>query len=254
MKHIARQLLCLLLAVCLCAGMICVTTAASTEELPPVGSLARKVVDSCEYTLDLGSWSTVASEGGAGHLQGICTDDEGNYLYASFTNMLVKVDMHTGRIAGTVTGLAAGSISSGAHIGDICYYDGKIYGSLEYKASERWYICVFNGDKITEMDMPYTTPGVMYGLYVPQVGDDFRNELTAGEHRNSATSMGHRYGTGGIDGITFGTLPGRGYDTTGDGTVDQSTGDKRYMIVTYGPYGNAQRYDNENFVFLVYDP
>ena len=104
------------------------------------------------------------------------------------------------------------------------------------------------------MDMPYTTPGVMYGLYVPQVGDDFKNELTAGEHRNSATSMGHRYGTGGIDGITFGTLPGRGYDTTGDGTVDQSTGDKRYMIVTYGPYGNAQRYDNENFVFLVYDP
>ena len=76
MKHIARQLLCLLLAVCLCAGMICVTTAASTEELPPVGSLARKVVDSCEYTLDLGSWSTVASECGAGHLQGICTDDE----------------------------------------------------------------------------------------------------------------------------------------------------------------------------------
>lgn len=254
MKHIARQLLCLLLAVCLCAGMICVTTAASTEELPPMGSLARKVVDSCEYTLDLGNWSTVASEGGAGHLQGICTDDEGNYLYASFTNMLVKVDMHTGRIAGTVTGLAAGSISSGAHIGDICYYDGKIYGSLEYKASERWYICVFNGDKITEMDMPYTTPGVMYGLYVPQVGDDFRNELTAGEHSNSAASMGHRYGTGGIDGITFGTLPGRGYDTNGDGTVDQSTGDKRYMIVTYGPYGNAQRYDNENFVFLVYDP
>ena len=254
MKHIARQLLCLLLAVCLCAGMICVTTAASTEELPPVGSLARKVVDSCEYTLDLGSWSTVASEGGAGHLQGICTDDDGNYLYASFTNMLVKVDMHTGRIAGTVTGLAAGSISSGAHIGDICYYDGKIYGSLEYKASERWYICVFDGDKITEMDMPYTTPGVMYGLYVPQVGDDFRNELTAGEHSNSAASMGHRYGTGGIDGITFGTLPGRGYDTNGDGTVDQSTGDKRYMIVTYGPYGNAQRYDNENFVFLVYNP
>ena len=169
-------------------------------------------------------------------------------------DMLVKVDMHTGRIAGTVTGLAAGSISSGAHIGDICYYDGKIYGSLEYKASERWYICVFDGAKITEMDMPYTTPGVMYGLYVPQVGDDFKNELTAGEHRNSATSMGHRYGTGGIDGITFGTLPGRGYDTTGDGTVDQSTGDKRYMIVTYGPYGNAQRYDNENFVFLVYDP
>ena len=255
MKHTAKRLLSLLLAVALCAGLIFVTAApASAEELPAEGTLARNVLDNCEYTLDLGSWSTVASEGGAGHLQGICTDDEGNYLYASFTNMLVKVDMRTGKIAGTVTGLAAGSISSGAHIGDICYYDGKIYGSLEYKASERWYICVFDGDKITEMDMPYTTPGVMYGLYVPQVGDDFKNELTAGEHNNNADSMGHRYGTGGIDGITFGTLPGRGYDTDGDGVRDISTGDKRYMIVTYGPYGNAKRYDNENFVFLVFDP
>ena len=36
-------------------------------------------------------------------------------------------------LMGTVTGMAAGSISSGAHIGDICYYNGKIYGSLEYK-------------------------------------------------------------------------------------------------------------------------
>ena len=255
MKHTAKRLLSLLLAVALCAGLIFVTAApASAEELPAEGTLARNVLDNCEYTLDLGSWSSVASEGGAGHLQGICTDDEGNYLYASFTNMLVKVDMRTGKIAGTVTGLAAGSISSGAHIGDICYYDGKIYGSLEYKASERWYICVFDGDKITEMDMPYTTPGVMYGLYVPQVGDDFKNELTAGEHNNNADSMGHRYGTGGIDGITFGTLPGRGYDTDGDGVRDISTGDKRYMIVTYGPYGNAKRYDNENFVFLVFDP
>lgn len=155
MKHTAKRLLSLLLAVALCAGLIFVTAApASAEELPAEGTLARNVLDNCEYTLDLGSWSTVAAEGGAGHLQGICTDDEGNYLYASFTNMLVKVDMRTGKIAGTVTGLAAGSISSGAHIGDICYYDGKIYGSLEYKASERWYICVFDGDKITEMDMP----------------------------------------------------------------------------------------------------
>ena len=257
MKHTAKRILCLLLAAFLCAGLVCVTAfaePAQAEELPAEGTLARNVLDNCKYTLDLGSWSTLASEGGAGHLQGICTDDEGNYMYASFTNMLVKVDMKTGKIVGTVTGLAAGSISSGAHIGDICYYKGKIYGSLEYKASERWYICVFDGDKITEMDMHYTTPGVMYGLYVPQVGDDFKNELTAGEHINGPASMGHRYGTGGIDGITFGTLPGKGYDTDGDGNRDVSTGDKRYMIVTYGPYANAKRYDNENFVFLVYDP
>lgn len=121
MKHTAKRTLCLLLAAFLCAGLVCVTAfaePAQAEELPAEGTLARNVLDNCKYTLDLGSWSTLASEGGAGHLQGICTDDEGNYMYASFTNMLVKVDMKTGKIVGTVTGLAAGSISSGAHIGD----------------------------------------------------------------------------------------------------------------------------------------
>ena len=70
MKHTAKRLLSLLLAVALCAGLIFVTAApASAEELPAEGTLARNVLDNCEYTLDLGSWSTVASEGGAGHLQ-----------------------------------------------------------------------------------------------------------------------------------------------------------------------------------------
>lgn len=221
-------------------------------DLPPVGTVARNVLENCLYKIDGGAWSTAVADGGAGHLQGICSDDEQEYMYMSFTNMLVKVDMRTGEIAGTVKGLAAGSISSGAHIGCLAYHDGKIYGSLEYKAAERWYICVFDGDKIWG-DMDYTDEGVMYGLYVPQVGDDFKNELIAGEHNNNADSMGHRYGTGGIDGITFGTLPGKGYDTDGDGVVDIPD-ENTYMIVTYGPYGNAKRYDNENFVFLVYDP
>ena len=68
--------------------------------------------------------------------------------------------------------------------------------------------------------------------------------------------MGHRYGSGGIDGITFGTIPGKGYDADHDGQVDAgtSTGDKKYLIVHHGPSGNARRYDNENIVLLVFDP
>lgn len=265
MKYTAKRLLSLALVLVMCVSLLPAFAAGadalSYEEAVqgvPANSLAYKVLTEDEYFLDLGSWSKNLPLG-AGHLQGICSDDKGKYMYASFTNMLVKVDMATGEIVGTVTGMAAGSISSGAHIGDICYYNGKIYGSLEYKAARRWYICVFDGDKITGMDMHYTTPGVMYGLYVPQVDVDFQNTLDSGEDNmsnsyNSTGTMGHRYGTGGIDGITFGTLPGKGYDNNGDGVVDVSTGDKRYMIVTYGPYGNAKRYDNENFVFLVYDP
>ena len=265
MKHIPKRILCMILTLLMCLSLmpaLTIGTSALSYEAAmrdaPAGSLAQRVLTKDEYTLDLGSWSKSLPLG-AGHLQGICSDDEGKYMYASFTNMMVKVDMTTGNIVGTVVGMAAGSISSGAHIGDICYYDGKIYGSMEYKSSRRWYICVFDGDKITEMNMPYTTPGLMYALYVPGVGDDFQNVLNSGENNmassyNNAKSMGHRYGTGGIDGITFGTLPGRGYDTDGDGVVDISTGEKRYMIVAHGPYANAKRYDNENFVFLVFDP
>ena len=265
MKNTLKHLVCMVLALITCFSMIpgfTTDAAALTYEAAirdvPAGSLAQRVLTKNEYTLNLGSW-TKSLPLGAGHLQGICSDDAGKYMYASFTNMMVKVDMGTGEIVGTVTGMAAGSISNGAHIGDICYYNGKIYGSMEYKSSRRWYICVFDGDKITGMDMPYTTPGLMYALYVPGVGDDFQNVLNSNENNmsssyNNAKSMGHRYGTGGIDGITFGTLPGRGYDTDGDGVTDVSTGDKRYMIVAHGPYANAARYDNENFVFLVFDP
>lgn len=265
MKNTVQRLVCMTLVLIMCLSMIPMLTVdavALTYEAAirdvPAGSLAQRVLTKNEYTLNLGSW-TKSLPLGAGHLQGICSDDAGKYMYASFTNMMVKVDMVTGEIVGTVTGMAAGSISSGAHIGDICYYNGKIYGSMEYKSSRRWYICVFDGDKITGMDMPYTTPGLMYALYVPGVGDDFQNVLNSNENNmsssyNNAKSMGHRYGTGGIDGITFGTLPGRGYDTDGDGVTDVSTDDKRYMIVAHGPYANAVRYDNENFVFLVFDP
>ena len=221
----------ILLAAILFSLVVASPIAATDSPLlsPASTSLSEKVLKNCKYSLDLGAWSTAVQDGGAGHLQGICCDDDGKYMYASFTNMLVKVDMETGEIVGSVVGMAAGSITSGAHIGDICYYQGKIYGALEYKAAERWYICVFDCEKINALNMSYTTEGVMYALYVPQVGDNFKNELNAGEHNNNPDSMGHRYGSGGIDGITFGTIPGKGYDADHDGQVDagKSTEDKK---------------------------
>ena len=68
--------------------------------------------------LDGGSWKL---EGG--HLQGVVTDDENRYLYLSFTDRLVKVDMCSGEIVGSVTGLLGGSIyGGGAHLGDLRQY------------------------------------------------------------------------------------------------------------------------------------
>lgn len=178
----------------------------------------------------------------AGHLQGAVADDENNYLYCSFTDRLVKVDMHTGEIVASVTGLLAGGIyGGGAHLGDLAFRDGKVYGSLEYKAAEKFYVAVFDTSRMTEMDMDYKTPGVMTALYMDEVVRDYVHDLSAGEHNNAPDSMGHRFGCSGIDGITFGPLPG---DTSG----------KPYMLLAYGVYGNIARADNDYQVLLAFDP
>ena len=79
----------------------------------------------------------------AGHLQGIACDENRDYMYMSFTDRLVKVDMHTNKVVASVTGLLAGGIyGGGAHLGCLAYYQGKVYGSLEYKAAEKFYVAV----------------------------------------------------------------------------------------------------------------
>ncbi len=243
MKKSFKQKLSLVLACFMCA-----MTAVAVS-----GVENADVVSSMRPVIDLGTWSSAADSHGANHAQGVCVDDEGKYMYTSFTNMLVKSDVQTGEIVGTVTGLRTGSLKTGAHIGDICYYNGKIYGTLDYRPYARWYIAEFDVSKITGMNTHYTTPGLMKALYIPQVTADYEEELFAGEHENDPTSMGHRYGVSGVDDMAIGPLPGGGYDTDGDGDVDISTGDKKFLYIYYGSYGNAKRYDNENNIFLVYD-
>ena len=188
-------------------------------------------------TLSCGAWGNPA-----GHLQGVVCDDENKFLFASFTDRLVKIDMKTGQVVASVTGLLSGGIyGGGAHLGDLAFYGGKVYGSLEYKAAEKFYVAVFDTSKMTEMDMDYKTSGIMTALYMGEVVKDYRDDLDAGEHENTASSMGHRHGCSGIDGITFGTMPG-------------DTSKKTYMMLAYGVYGNTQRYDNDYQVILAFDP
>ena len=235
MKHLQKLYLAL---VCVLLLALLPGRAQAADILPEKGSMADLALHGRLLTLDGGIWSTAE---GAGHLQGICCDDELEYMYFSFTDRLITVDMRTGKQVGSVTGLRAGSISSGAHLGCLAYRDGWIYGSLEYKAEERWYLAMLDPDKIVG-DVRYDDPGVMYAIHLPDVDETFREELDAGEHWNNASSMGHRYGMGGIDGVTFGILPGA------------ETGSKVYLYLSYGPYGNASRYDNNNQIVTIYDP
>lgn len=122
MKKYAKKIVSLFLA---CASAVSTFTAFGASE-----SLID--TETAKTTLDLGSWSSEAPVG-ANHVQGICLDETGTYMYASFTNMLVKLEVATGKVVATMTGMASGTHISGAHLGDITYYNGKIYGSLEYK-------------------------------------------------------------------------------------------------------------------------
>ena len=202
------------------------------------------------FTYDVTDAATEAS----GHLQGICVDDEMKYAYLSYTDTLLKLDMATGEVVGSVCDFGPGSFTAegGAHLGCLAYYDGKVYGSLEYKSpGKKFFLAVFEPDKITEVgvsfqDMEQGVDGVL--LYEPTV--DFRDPLNDKPSSDDGTAvneepLGHKFGCSGIDGVSFGKLPG---DDSG----------KVYCMVAYGVYANKDewinRYDNNYNIIRIYDP
>ena len=181
-----------------------------------------------------------------GHCQGIAVDTRREYIYYSFTTMLVKTDME-GRLVGSVTGLLG-------HLGCLAFCDDdcRLYGSLEYKndaigkgllknigsdaqVEDAFYMAVFDVERITRPGMDACADGVMTAVYLKEVLDDYSAEVTAGGRK-----LPHRYGCSGIDGVTFAPVPG---DTSG----------KRRLFVAYGVYGDVTRPDNDYQVLLCYD-
>lgn len=184
---------------------------------------------------------------GSNHIQGIAVDAKKGFLYYSFTTKLIKATMD-GTIVGSVTGLTG-------HLGCIDFNerDGKVYGSLEYKNDsigkginrtlgiekeyeDAFYITVFDVDKIDRPDMDAERDGVMTAVYLKTVAEDYN-----GTGKNKAGEpVPHRHGCSGIDGTTFGPLPG-------------SEDGKEYLFVCYGIYSDLTRDDNDYQVMLCYD-
>lgn len=181
-----------------------------------------------------------------GHIQGFTVDTRRQYIYYSFTTMLVKTDMR-GNVIGTVKGLLG-------HLGclDFNDADGRVYGSLEYKNDEigkgimkmkrdsrqlpnAFYVAVFDVDKINRMNMDAEKDKVMTTVYLPTVLKDYLAEV----HTNEGVKP-HRLGCSGIDGLSIGPKFGKA-----DG--------KRYLTVCYGIYGDGSRSDNDYQVLLQYD-
>ena len=179
------------------------------------------------------------------HIQGLAMDKEHRYFYLSYTTQLVKMDMD-GRVVGSVSGLLG-------HLGCIAYnpQDGKVYGSLEYKNDEigrdindrsvgsresatRFYVAVFDVDKITRAGMDGFRDSVMRTICLPTV-----KKLYEGSATVDGTEHKHIYGCSGIDGITFGPRFGR-------------KGGATFLTVALGIYGDIQRTDNDYQVLLQY--
>ncbi len=181
----------------------------------------------------------LAQHGGtwpSGHVQGIAVDLRGGYIYYSFTNLLARYDF-SGRLVGTLVGWTG-------HLGDLDFNpaDGKVYGSLEYKADEAFYIAVIDVARIDRVGIDAATADILRTVHLQEVARDYAADLD-GDGRfdgDVADTRDHRYGCSGIDGVGFG--PAFGHP---DGPS--------LLTVAYGIYGNTERADNDHQVLLQYD-
>jgi hypothetical protein len=183
-----------------------------------------------------GTWAS-------GHVQGIAVDLQGGYIYYSFTNLLAKYDFG-GKLIGTLVGWSG-------HLGDLDFnpQDGKLYGSLEYKAHRAFYIAVIDVSRLDHVGLEASRADLLRTVYLPEVAKDYSTDLDGDgkadeddgkSHGDASRSPDHLYGCSGIDGVAFGPAFGK-------------PGGKRYLTVAYGIYGNIDRRDNDHQVLLQYD-
>lgn len=182
----------------------------------------------------------------AGHVQGIAVDAKQEFVYLSFTTMLIKMNMK-GEVVGTVTGLLG-------HLGCLEFNeeDGRLYGSLEYKndvigkgilkqegvakqLETGFYVAIFDVEKINRKDMSAERDGVMTTVLLKTIVKDHLAKVKT----KSGGVLEHRYGCAGFDGISFGPA----FDGSG----------KRMLTIAYGIYGDVNRTDNDYQVLLQYD-
>ena len=172
----------------------------------------------------------------AGHVQGIAVDEKKGFMYFSFTNLLVKTDL-AGHPVGSVTGFTG-------HLGDLDFnrQDGRVYGSLEYKDAQAFYIAIFDVDRITTLGMDAETSEVVTAVHLKEVVTDYSADMNGDGvfDGNVGNTPDHRYGCSGIDGVAFGPEFGRRHG-------------KQQLTVAYGVYSNTARQDNDHQVLLQYD-
>ncbi|MEO5998177.1 MAG: hypothetical protein ABIN89_15640 [Chitinophagaceae bacterium] len=190
--------------------------------------------------------SIYSGKQGAFHVQGVAVDKANGYVYFSFTDKLIKLDI-SGKLIGSVTGFVG-------HLGDLDFTDdGKIYGSLEYKNDaigkgikkelgiqpineDGFYIAIFEGSRIVRPNMDAEKEDLLRTVYIREAVNDYTAKVKDGNEQKP-----HRFGCSGIDGVAFAP------------SIGSPTSTKKFLYVAYGIYGDTTRSDNDNQVILKYD-
>ncbi len=198
--------------------------ASNSASAPAVAPFTR-----LPLTQEGGTWPT-------SHVQGIAVDVAGGYIYYSFTTLLAKYDL-SGKLVGTLGGWAG-------HLGDLDFnlHDGRVYGSLEYKKDQAFYIAVIDVSRLDRVGLDVTKTDIFRTVYLPEVANDYAADLNGDGKFDGDTgkTLDHRYGCSGIDGVSFGPQFGR-------------TDGPHLLTVAYGIYAHLTRPDNNHQVLLQYD-
>jgi hypothetical protein len=190
--------------------------------------------------------SVYSGKQGGLHVQGVAVDKVNGFVYYSFTDKLIKLDL-SGKLLGSVTGFVG-------HLGDLDITDdGKVYGSLEYKNDaigkgikkelgiqtgneDGFYIAIFEGSRIVRPDMDAEKEDLLRTVYISEAVQDYTARVKEGKEEKP-----HRFACSGIDGVAFAPSIGS------PGSV------KKFLYISYGVYGDTARNDNDHQVILKYD-
>lgn len=176
--------------------------------------------------------------GGSRHLQGICVDENLEYMYFAYTTNLAKIDMRTGELVASVL------FGTDLHVGCLEYFDGHVYASMP--GNGRSYLGIFDVGEMTEVGVNVSElmeNKVVSAVLLADPTNDHQSasinpELFVGQ---TGDANGRRFACSAFDGVTVGKYPG-------------GTDDELYLIIAYGMYGRGEwsRYDNTYTILKFY--
>ena len=229
----------------------------SVPTVPSVYAAETAPTNIADYALEnnmLRYDSSLSDSSDPYHLQGLCVDDELKYMYLS-ADQIVKVDMETGKVVGTLDGFSTVSgiaAMNGMHLGSLEYHDGWIYTAvIAGNPYGKLMIIAIEASAIDRVgmqvnDIEGSVRAVLMKDHMDDYCDPVDETIFTGWKGPGYFTMsdreGHRFGCGGADGITIGTYPG---DKSG----------KQYVIASYGIYANdanSIRQDNEYTILKFY--